>query len=104
MFSLRSVYDGCRRRLQKDDFGARLWAFLCVALFLIAMAVSMLGCSAIALSPAQEGARIGGGDGLSGSAPGFPGAVDSMGGRFGSGALVGLQIQNEQIRPYFGGY
>jgi len=103
MLSVSSVYDGCRNRLQKDNFGARLWAFLCVALFVIALAVSMMGCSESTLSPAQGSA----GSGLASSAlgfPGGPGGLDSMGGRFSSGNLVGLQIQNEQIRPYFGGY
>lgn len=95
MFSLKSVYDGCRNRLQKDNFGARLWAILCVALFVIALAVSMLGCSGITPS---TGAPTAGSD-----PAGFPGGIDSMGGRFSSGALLGLQIQNEQIRPYFGG-
>ncbi len=102
MLSLSSIYDGCRNRLQKDNFGARLWAFMCVALFVIALAVSMMGCSESAPSSAQESAGAGGD--LASSALGFPGAVDSMGGRFSSGALLGLQIQNEQIRPYFGGY
>ena len=104
MLSLSSIYDGCRNRLQKDNFGARLWAFMCVALFVIALAVSMMGCSESAPSPAQGSASAGGGSDLASSAMGFPGAVDSMGGRFSSGALLGLQIQNEQIRPYFGGY
>jgi len=97
MLSLSSIYDGCRNRLEKDNLGARLWAYLCVALFVIAIAVSMLGCSVGAPSPS------GGGSDLASSALGFPGGVDSMGGRFSSGALLGFQIQNEQIRPYFGG-
>lgn len=42
MLLLRSIYEGCRHRLQRDDFGARLWAYLCVGLFLIAAVVSML--------------------------------------------------------------
>jgi hypothetical protein len=103
MLSLSSVYDGCRNRLQKDNFGARLWAVLCVALFIIALAVSMMGCSESALNSAQSSA----GGGVASSAlgfPGGPGGVDSMGGRFSSGNLVGLQLQNDQIRPYFGGY
>jgi hypothetical protein len=103
MLSPSSIYDGCRNRLEKDNFGALLWAYLCVALFVIAIAVSMLGCSGIALRPAQEGAQMGGRSDLASAALGFPGGVDSMDGRFSSGALLGLQIQNEQIRPYFGG-
>jgi hypothetical protein len=103
MLSLGPIYDRCRNRLQKDNLGARLWAVLCVALFLIAMAVSMLGCSEATLSPGQQSTQVSGGA-IDGSALGFPGAVNSMGGRFASGALVGLQIQNQQIRPYFGGY
>jgi hypothetical protein len=103
MLSLSSVYDGCRNRLQKDNFGARLWAFLCVALFVIAVAVSMMGCSENTLSP--QGSAGGGGLASSGLGfPGGPGGIDSMGGRFSSGNLVGLQLQNNQIRPYFGGY
>ncbi len=39
---LVSAYQRCRTRLQQDDLGVTLWGYLCVTLFLIAAAISLL--------------------------------------------------------------
>jgi hypothetical protein len=38
-----SAYEKCLARLQRDNFGVTLWGYLCVGLFLIAAAISLLG-------------------------------------------------------------
>ena len=45
------VYIRCRRRLEQDDFGVKLWGYLCAALFVIAMTISLLGCAGTQLTP-----------------------------------------------------
>jgi hypothetical protein len=42
MFALKSAYERCLSRLQKDHLGETLLAGLCVALFLIALTISRL--------------------------------------------------------------
>ena len=107
---LKSVYDGTRDRLQQRDFGTKLWAYFCIGLFLVAVAVSMLGCYA-PMSPREEGVLIGGaagagGGALVGSAAGSPGTGAVIGGLLGAGTgyLVGNHIENEQMQRYYGGY
>jgi len=65
-----SAYERCRRRLRKDDFGVKLWGYLCAALFLIAVTISMLGCAGTQLTPHLTR----GGDTFAGSSLGSPGA------------------------------
>jgi hypothetical protein len=42
MSTLKSAYERCLNRLQKDHLGETLLAGLCVALFLIALTISRL--------------------------------------------------------------
>lgn len=97
MAALESMVKRCRDRLRDGNFGVNLWGYVCIAVFVIAMAVSLLGCSDAGLAP----------DGLSGNGAeaSSPGAA-SLGGLpvINSGYLVGIQIQNQGIRPYFGSY
>ena len=51
VFKFSSAYERCRRRLRKDDLGVKLWGYLCAALFLIAVTISMLGCAGTQLTP-----------------------------------------------------
>ncbi len=74
-------------------FGVELWRYLFGAIFIIAMAASLLGCSDAGLSPSL---LLGNGAGTAiGSAAGTAGAA-SFGGLPGStpGYLVGIQIRN----------
>jgi len=51
MAVLTSVYQRCKQRLRKNDFGVKLWAYLCVGLFVLALTISMLGCAGAQLTP-----------------------------------------------------
>jgi hypothetical protein len=51
MSVVTSAYQRCRRRLQQDDFGVRLWGYLCAALFVIAITISLLGCAGAQITP-----------------------------------------------------
>jgi hypothetical protein len=53
MSTLSSTYQRWLSRLQKDDLGSTLWGYLCVALFLIAMTISVLGCASAPFLPAS---------------------------------------------------
>jgi len=71
VFKFSSAYERCRRRLRKDDFGMKLWGYLCAALFLIAVTISMLGCAGTQLTPRlTRGAGSPGGDAFAGSSIG----------------------------------
>lgn len=110
MFLVKSVYEGYKNRLQERDFGTRVWAYVCIGVFLAAMAFSMLGCYA-PTSPRAEGTLIGGaagvgGGALIGSAEGAPGTGAVIGGLLGAGTgyLVGNEIENREMRGYYGYY
>ncbi|MGO9060189.1 MAG: hypothetical protein ACLQU2_22840 [Candidatus Binataceae bacterium] len=97
MSAVESMVKRCRDRLRDGNFAIKLWGYMCVAVFIIAMAVSLLGCSDTGVAP----------DLLSGNGPAAasPGGA-SLGGlpAVNSGYLVGIQIQSQGIRPYFGSY
>jgi hypothetical protein len=88
MSALESAYERCRSRLQKDDLGATLWGYLCAALFLIALTLSMLGCAGAPLSPRVEGMM-----GAGASSAGSAGVGESIGGAPVASPIASLTVR-----------
>jgi hypothetical protein len=86
--ALESTWQRCRLRLEKDGLGQTLWAYLCVALFLIALTVSMLGCAGAPLAPQVEGTMM-----RTGAPPPAEGAGDAMSTALGANPIAGLTVR-----------
>jgi len=87
MAAITSAYERCRARLEKDDLGVTLWGYLCVALFLIALTMSMFGCAGASFAP-RVSTMLGAG---ASSAP-PPTVADSIGGAPVANPIAGLAV------------
>ncbi len=87
--ALVSAWRRCRSRLEKDDLGQTLWGYFCVALFLIALTISMLGCAGAPFAPHVEGTMMGAGTPPAGSV----GGGDAIGTAVGANPIASLTVR-----------